>query len=135
MVSIAFHALVEEKASVFGSRTAIAVPLAARVSDLGSWLTASTAAAASTRCPKVRAAARLISCPVNAEVLFTESAEESLIGEFKSRAGGHLVPDGTVEVDEAIWRWSHSFGKLVKFVEVFAEFLPAMGNAQHTARS
>ena len=103
------------------------VPLAARVPDLGSWLTTSTAAAASTRRAKVRAAASLISRPVNAEVLLAESAEESFISELESRAGGHLVPDGTVEVDEVNMGGGRvAPEKLVKFVEVFAEFLLAM---------
>jgi hypothetical protein len=94
------HALVEEKASLIEPGTAIVVPLATRVPDLGSQSTASIAATATTRCANVRAAASLIPRPVNTEVLITETAEGSPVGEFKSRAGGHLVPDIAAEVDK-----------------------------------
>jgi hypothetical protein len=49
VVPVAFHALVEEKASILGPRTPVVVPLVTRIPDLGSWPTASTVAAAATR--------------------------------------------------------------------------------------
>lgn len=98
-----------------------------RVPDPGSRPTASIAAIANICSAIARAATSLIPRPVNTEVLVTETAEDSPVGELKSRAGGHLVPDSAVEVDKRdMGGCLLALARLVKFVEVLAEFAQQM---------